>query len=266
MRIISYIVFFGLLCNVLSAQPPDDLITSAEKLVQFKKDTGSMEGFIAPQSVIICYQPSTLQHLLEQNSDFEKSKSFSNLYVSQKSNVGILGGWGIGAPALAIQVELLAAVGVKRFIGVGTAGALLNKFEIGDFVIATKALGEDGVAHLYLDGPNFAEGNLELNAQWRDYASDLNFYEATAWSFSAFFRERYSDVIRVVEKGCDVVEMETATLFAIVQERGLEAMALYVVSDVINLEPWVPRLRDPSILDKVNFLADRALQFCQESL
>lgn len=257
------LLFLGMLCNTLFSLPPDDLITSPERYIQYKKDIGLMEEFTAPYSVIIVYQATTLKHLQEQNPDLQPAKSFNNLYVTKDGSVGVLGGWGIGAPAIVTKIEQLAVLGTKRFIGVGTAGGLLNNFEIGDFVMASKALGEDGVAHLYLDGPNFVDASSTLNAEWNEYASDLNFHEAGAWSFPALFRERYSDVIRVTNMGCGIVEMETATLFAVAQERGVDAIALYVVSDTIGLEEWVPRLRDPQVVIKTNLIADKAFQFCQ---
>ena len=263
MKKISWIllIVLGLWVNVVSAERPDDIITTAERYVQHKKELGYYEGFIAPHSVIICYQKSTLNHLLERFTDIEVSRASPYLYVTKDNKIGILAGMGIGAPALAAQVEQLAVLGVKRFVGVGTAGALLNKFEIGEFAIASKALGEDGIAHLYLNGPNFVEGNTRLNKEWNDFAPDLNFQETVAWSYSAIFRERTSDLLRVTKLGCGVVEMETATLFAIAQERGLEALALYVISDVINPGVWVPHLKDPNVIAKTNLMADRVFQF-----
>jgi hypothetical protein len=37
--------------------------------------------------------------------------------------VGVIGGFGVGAPAATIIMEMLGALGVRRFVGVGTAGA-----------------------------------------------------------------------------------------------------------------------------------------------
>lgn len=249
-------------CNFLAAQIPDDLITSPEKLVQQKRDSGVLNGFNTPESVIIVYQPSTLEYLLKNHPEFHTTKVTSYLYISEDSKVAILGGWGIGAPALSFRVELLAVLGVKRFIGVGTAGGLLDNFQVGDHVVASKALGEDGVAHLYLDGADFAEADPGVNAKWMDYASDFKFREGIVWSFSALCRERYSDVVRVTAKGCQLVEMETATLLAIAKERNVEAMGLYLISDIVSLDPWKPAMRDPKILDKVHLVAERAFQYC----
>lgn len=259
---ISALLFMGMFCNLVLATPPSDVITTAEKYIEYKNTLGHFEGFVVPHTVIITYQSDVFQSLLDKNPDLKLTKALPNLYLNKDSNVGVLGGWGIGAPALSIKLEQLAVLGVKRFIGVGTAGGLLDKFAVGDFVMASKALGEDGVAHLYLDGTDFIEANLELNAQWNAFAKELNFHETGAWSFSALFRERYSDILRVTNRGFNVVEMETATIFAIAQERGVEALALFVISDTIDSD-WKPHLKDPKVRTNTQLLAEKAFQFSQ---
>lgn len=49
------LIVLGLCVNVLSATHPDDIITTAERYVQHKKELGYYEGFVAPHSVMICY-------------------------------------------------------------------------------------------------------------------------------------------------------------------------------------------------------------------
>ena len=58
---------------------------------------------------------------------------------------------GIGSPSAAIAVEELAAVGVERFVRVGTTGALQSGIEIGDTVVATGAAKDEGTTERYED-------------------------------------------------------------------------------------------------------------------
>jgi uridine phosphorylase len=55
---------------------------------------------------------------------------------------------GIGGPSIAIVVRELAALGARRFVRVGSSGALHPSVNVGDVVIATGAVREDGSEHI----------------------------------------------------------------------------------------------------------------------
>jgi len=241
-------------------------IVTAKKLLNHKRAYGHLGNFRAPETVLVCYQSSTMQYLLKQHPEFRPSKAVTHFYLSNASQVGILGDWGVGAPGLAIKLEELIALGAKRFIAVGTAGGLMNAHKIADCVLCPKALAEDGVAHLYLpQGQQAAEADPQMRLEWTQFVKERSlpeFHLAMAWSFSAIFRETVADVCRVSEQGCSVVEMEAATLYAISQEKGVQALTLFVISDSITQEDWVPRIKDPAVRENLHQLADWALEFC----
>ena len=83
-----------------------------------------------------------------------------------------------------------------------------------------------------------------------------------AWSFSAIFRETIADVLRVREEGCSVVEMEAATLYAIGEEKGVQMLTLFVISDSITEEAWIPQIKKPAVRNNLHQLADWVLEFC----
>jgi len=58
---------------------------------------------------------------------------------------------GIGSPSAAIAVEELARVGVETFIRVGSCGAIQEGIEIGDLVITTGAVRQEGTSDEYVD-------------------------------------------------------------------------------------------------------------------
>jgi uridine phosphorylase len=252
---------------VLATIPSTQPIVTAEKYLEYKKQNGhSVAAFTPPEVVLICYQQSTLDHLSER-FEMRPSGVLTHLSLIHEGHIGILGGGGIGAPALATKMEQLTALGVKKFIAIGTAGSLMNQHAIGDFVIAPKALAEDGVAHLYLNGAPSVEASPAMLTDWEAFSQTHalpNFRSAPTWSFSAIFRETPADVIRVNKQGYDVVEMESATLYAIGQDKGAQTLSLFVISDAITPEKWDPHLRDPIVKEHLNQLADWAIQFCQE--
>lgn len=250
-----------------SALPSTEPIVTANKFLEYKKKNGHLKEFTPPKIVLVCYQNSTLYYLLEAYPDLKISETFSHLYLTCDGEVGILAGWGIGAPALSIKLEQLIALGIQQFVAMGTAGSLMNKHEIGEFIIASKALAEDGVAHHYLKDNPFAEADIPLTSAWNTYIQKNSlptFHTAGAWSFSAMFRETPNDVIRVVNQGYDVVEMEAATLFAIAKEKGTRAISLFVISDTLTEEDWIPHIKEPKVRNNLHMLSTWALKFCEE--
>jgi uridine phosphorylase len=107
MKVLCFLGVLILLLSSLSAVPSTEPIVTAEKYMDYKKKNGHFNEFISPKVVLVCYQQSTLQHLLEKNPEAKLSNSFSNLYLMEGGTVGILGGWGMGAPALSIKMEEL---------------------------------------------------------------------------------------------------------------------------------------------------------------
>lgn len=242
-----------------------DPIVTAKKFLQYKRANGHFSDFDAPKVILICYQQSTLKYFLNKYPDLTENENFSDLFLTCDGQVGILGGWGIGAPALSIKLEQLAALGAVKFIAVGTAGTLLDSHKIGDMVICSSAIAEDGVAHLYLGKENsFARVSPSLAEEWASFANKKlpSFQNACSWSFSAIFKETAYDVARVYQKGCRVVEMEAATLYAIATKKKLEALTLFVISDCLTLEEWIPHIREPIVRENLHKLADTALAFC----
>ena len=263
------IIFIGLFLSTTLAAMPDESVVTAEKFIEHRRKNGQFQKFIPPKIVLICYQQSVLTHLLKEIPAIKPSEELAGFNFDPDGQVGILGGWGFGAPALAVWMEQLIALGVEKFVAVGTAGSLMKRHSIGEFVMAPQALAEDGVAHLYLKGDLFSQAHEEMCSKWHAYAKRRSlpyFHSATAWSYSALFRETPSAISRALEKGCDIVEMETATFYAIGREKEVETLSLFVISDVLTDEEWVPHIIAPSVRTNLHKLAICALEFCQEEV
>lgn len=266
---VKYLLAF--LMGIMGVQAVgNEPIVTAEKLLEYRRAYKHLGDFKAPDTVLVCYQASTLNYLLVKYPDLKPSGSLSHFYVMDEGRIGVLGDWGVGAPGLAIKMEELVVLGAKRFVAVGTAGGLMHAHKIGDFALCSKALAEDGVAHLYLpEGQKIVEADSDLIQEWEIFAKQhtlTEFNDAMAWSFSAIFREMLSDVYRVKEQGCTVVEMEAATLYAIGRDKGVQTLTLIVVSDSITEEEWIPRINEPAVKNNLHKLADLALEFCSQSV
>jgi uridine phosphorylase len=260
------VLYYGLNLKQDNSKKP---IVTAKKLIDYKRENGHLKDFIPPKVVLVCYQSSTLKHLLGRGIDIRPSAVISDLYLVGDGKVGVLADMGIGAPALAISLEELIALGVTKFVAVGTAGTLQDH-KIGDYIKSERALAEDGVAHHYLaNNQRFSHVDKEMLNSWEAFAKKQSlpaFEFADAWSFSAIFKESAEDVARVRKEGCGIVEMEAATLYAIGQEKGVQTLSLFVVSDSLSVSNWTPHLKEPRVRDNLHKLADWALHFCQSDL
>ena len=58
---------------------------------------------------------------------------------------------GIGAPSTAIMVEELVRLGATTLIRIGNSGALSPDIELGDYVITTGSVRDDGTSRTYVD-------------------------------------------------------------------------------------------------------------------
>jgi DeoD family purine-nucleoside phosphorylase len=132
---------------------------------------------------------------------------------------------GMGGPSCAIVLEELIDLGVTRAIRVGTCGALDGGLGLGDVVVATEALADQGSARALGAGervPASLRDGLDGDAAGPMVSTDL-FYDP---------REGLVDAWRAA--GALAVEMEAATLFRIGERRDVAVGCVCVVSDVVG--------------------------------
>jgi uridine phosphorylase len=96
---------------------------------------------------------------------------------------------GIGAPSTAILVEELAKVGVRTFVRVGNSGGLAPDLAVGDLVVSTGAVRDDGTSKSYI-GPEYpAVAHHRVVAALEDAARErgVPFRSGLTWSLDAFY-------------------------------------------------------------------------------
>lgn len=80
---------------------------------------------------------------------------------------------GIGCPGAAICLEELIRIGADTFIRVGTAGSLQREVGLGDVVIATGAVREEGTTRQYVPLSYPAVADLDVTLALREGAAKL---------------------------------------------------------------------------------------------
>ena len=138
---------------------------------------------------------------------------------------------GMGGPSAAIVISELADLGARRLVRVGTCGALGQTLTLGQVVIATDALAADGCSRALGAGER-VPASAELLAALRSAADGQAIIGVVA-STDLFYDDRGDPEREWLAAGALAVEMETATLFAMAAQRGLQAGSVLIVTDVL---------------------------------
>lgn len=151
---------------------------------------------------------------------------------------------GIGSPSTAIAVEELARVGADTFIRVGSTGAIQEETDIGDLIITSGAVRQEGTSHEYIreDYPAVADhavvAALAAAAEELGYdyhvgltASTDSFYAGQSREGFEGFRGRDSEEKIEELRRANVLnfEMEASALLTLANIYGLRAGAVCTV-------------------------------------
>jgi uridine phosphorylase len=151
---------------------------------------------------------------------------------------------GIGSPSTAIAVEELARVGADTFIRVGSCGAIREEAAVGDLVITSGAVRQEGTSDEYVreDYPAIADhavvSALVAAAEKLDYdyhvgltCSTDSFYAGQGRPGYEGFEARGSDDLVAELRAANVLnfEMEASAILTLANVYGLRAGAVCTV-------------------------------------
>jgi uridine phosphorylase len=212
------------------------------------------ESYTAPSGVVVLYQQRLFDAVVgaPRVSPFaprgSRNTAFLDLHTYDDSDgtVGVIGGFGIGAPAATSVLESLVAIGVQRFASIGTAGALRAGLEPGDVVLCDRAVRDEGVSHHYVPPARWAMPSPTLTDRLGACLAEAGLAPTTgaAWTIDAPFRETVAEARHYADEGVSVVEMEAAALFSVAQHRGVEVASAFAISDSLADGEWTPHFGD----------------------
>lgn len=150
---------------------------------------------------------------------------------------------GVGAPNAAARMEHMIALGCRKFVACGGAGALNGAIAAGHLIIPDSAVRDEGTSYHYLKPSRevaptpraLAAIEAELRANHHDYI------RTKTWTTDAVYRETRSRMNRRRREGCMVVEMEAAAFFAVARFRRVECAELLYAGDSLAGRKWDSR-------------------------
>jgi len=172
----------------------------------------------------------------------------SRLYTASESLAGIcLAGPLVGAPYAVMIAETLIAWGARTLVFLGWCGAVSATVEIGDMVLPTSALIDEGTSRHYMPDIDASAPSASLAKKLAEMCAvdGRRLHQGPVWTTDAPYRETHEKVRNYQRQGALAVEMECSALFTVAAFRAAAAASLLVVSDELSSLCWRPGFKDP---------------------
>ncbi len=146
---------------------------------------------------------------------------------------------GIGSSLTAAILEEVIAFGCKKFIACGGAGVLSKDIAVGNLIVVSGAIRDEGVSYHYLSPEREVVANeIGVNALVKTLNNrGVPHRVGKTWTTDAPYRETQNKIAKRKEEGCLTVEMESAGMMAVAQFRGvIFGQVLYGGDDLSGIE------------------------------
>ena len=146
----------------------------------------------------------------------------------------------VGASHATTILEELIGLGARTFLIAGATGALRAGIDVGDYVIPTSALREEGTSYHYRspDHPARADGPATQALIEAARASEHASHPGRVWTTDAPYRESTGKVRRYARDGVLGVDMEASALMIVTEFRGADLGLILTVSDLVYRRDW----------------------------
>ena len=161
--------------------------------------------------------------------DYGMSREYRSIAGTYKGRRILAMSTGIGGPSAAIAVEELAKLGVSWIVRIGSSGSLKEDVQVGDLVIVTGAIRDDGTSRGYIDTSYPAVADFTLLTKLKENAEKLNFphHMGICRSHDTMYGDRNPELYRKwAATPAMASDMETATVLTIASLRGVHAASI----------------------------------------
>ncbi|MFJ6380084.1 nucleoside phosphorylase [Kitasatospora sp. NPDC092039] len=194
---------------------------------------------------ILIYQSSLIEHARTVHRLHDLGRWTSGTLHLTDEHVVLCSGFGRGAPAAALLLEQLIALGIRRITTVGTAAALHPGLLPGTIVVPQQAYRDEGTSHHYLPPSRTVAASPHLAGTLLSNLADTRspVQSGPTWTTDALYRETAEEVRAYASQGVLTADMEAAGVLAVAEHRGVAAAVALVVAD--SLAHRTPRTDHP---------------------
>jgi len=219
-----------------------------------------------PSLAVLLFTPQDIELFLHHSPLLSKRPYrfyLAEVFVGSHQGVPLaLVGPMLGAPQAVLVLEKLIALGVTEVMVVGWCGSLQPHVGIGDLVLPTGALSEEGTSpHYPVANPQPGPSRKLLDAL-KEALPDgtMRVHEGPVWSTDAPFRETVTKVTNYQQAGVLAVDMETSALFTVASFRDIGMAVALVVSDDLSSLRWVQGFKERAFIRTREELAKSILK------
>ncbi len=165
------------------------------------------------------------------------------------------------------MLEELIACGAKSVFEVGIAGGLQPSLKLGDILVVTEAIRDEGTSNHYFQ----PEVRLKASPKLRKLLiqrlniKGIKHQVGSVWTTDGAYRETKSKLLKFRSQGALAVNMETSALFAVAKYRNIEIASAQVISDVLSEEGWQPAFRHEKVSGSLQTLLSMVIEALAEA-
>lgn len=150
---------------------------------------------------------------------------------------------GVGAPQCVGQLEEIYALGAQCLVLFGTCGVLDRNIADCAIILPDAAMRDEGTSYHYALPSDEIAVNIRHAQLFRTLLDELHVSCVTgkAWTTDSMYRETREKTARRKAAGCVCVDMECASVAAVAQFRGKDALHFFYAADNLDAEEWDQR-------------------------
>jgi uridine phosphorylase len=221
-----------------------------------------------PRHAVLCFVRDALERYVEAHKppllhSIRTEMGSFPVYIARAGHRPVaLAPAGIGAPLAAGILEILIALGARRFVSCGGCGVVDPTLGLGDLLVPTSALRDEGTSYHYLPPARAVEADPDAVATIERIVGRTGPAprRVCTWTTDAFYRETPARIAARRAEGAACVEMECAAIFAVARFRGVPAASLLYGGDDVSGPRWEHRQ-----WEKQHEVRDRLLSLALES-
>lgn len=230
---------------------------------------GASKGEIA-ETILLPGDPLRAKFIAEnffenvvQYNEVRGMYGYTGTYKGERISVQ---GSGMGVPSISIYVnELIAEYDVKRFIRVGTCGAMKEDVKVRDIILAQGSTSDSQVNRQTFGSIDYAPlADFYLLKTAHTIAEDkgLTTHVGNVFTSDIFYRDNGEELNRLLAQyNVLAVEMETTALYTLAAKFDREALSILTVSDhVITGELTTAEERQTSFQEMMELALETAIK------
>lgn len=229
---------------------------------------GKHDPPIGPVALMVML-PEALERLAQEAGAPQTPFSDASLYrlylAGQPNGTVALAGPFFGAPHAVMGLEKLIALGARNLWVLGWCGAIQRDLHVGDLIVPTKAVAEEGTSRHYPLHGKTPSADPELSRTLMDAMgiAGLMFRSGTVWTTDAIYRETPNKITHFQKLGVLAVDMEMSALMTVAAYRSAALSALLVVSDELSHLTWRPGFSSPLLKERTRTAGELLLKLAR---